>query len=50
MLDNYEANPGPMDVGIYVIYPANRRGSVKVKAFIELLTEQLSSHPGVMEK
>lgn len=41
MLDDFEVNPGSMDVGIYAMYPANRRGSVKVKAFIDLLIETL---------
>jgi len=49
LLEDYEANPGAMEVGIHAMYPANRRGSVKVKAFIDLLMEQLSAHPGVVE-
>lgn len=44
LLDDFEVNPGPMDVGIFAMYPANRRGSVKVKALIDLLIEHLSSH------
>ena len=49
LLEDYEANPGAMEVGIHAMYPANRRGSVKVKAFIDLLMEQLSAHPGVVD-
>lgn len=43
ILADHVANPGPMDVGLYALYPINRRGSVKVKAFIELLAEHLAA-------
>src|SRR5450830_1238262 len=43
VLADYQANPGSMDVGLYAMYPANRRGSVKVKAFVDLLAEQLQT-------
>ncbi|MBB3214704.1 DNA-binding transcriptional LysR family regulator [Herbaspirillum sp. Sphag1AN] len=39
VLDTYRANPGPMDVGVYAMYPASRRGSAKVKAFLDLPTQ-----------
>ncbi|WDZ94997.1 LysR family transcriptional regulator [Herbaspirillum sp. WKF16] len=49
VLGEFEANPGAMDVGMFAMYPANRRGSVKVKAFIDLLIEQLAAHPGIAD-
>lgn len=42
ILANYIANPGPMDVGLYALYPTNRRGSVKVRVFIDLLAKHLA--------
>jgi DNA-binding transcriptional LysR family regulator len=41
VLDGYQANPGDMDVGIYAVYAANRRGSSKIRAFTDLLTQAL---------
>jgi DNA-binding transcriptional LysR family regulator len=41
VLGAYQANPGEMDVGIYAVYAANRRGSAKIKAFTDLLAEAL---------
>jgi len=41
VLADYQANPGAMDVGLYAMYPVNRRGSIKVRAFVDLLAEQL---------
>lgn len=43
VLADYQANPGSMDVGLYAMYPVNRRGSVKVKAFVDLLAEHLQA-------
>jgi DNA-binding transcriptional LysR family regulator len=43
VLENYQANPGAMDIGLYAMYQANRRGSLKVKAFIDMLEEQLDA-------
>jgi DNA-binding transcriptional LysR family regulator len=42
LLDGYEVNPGPMDVGLYALYQANRRGSGKVRAFVDLLAEHMT--------
>ncbi len=43
VLAEYDANPGAMDVGLFAIYQANRRGSAKIKAFIDLLESALGS-------
>jgi DNA-binding transcriptional LysR family regulator len=37
VLSQYQANPGEMDVGIYAVYPANRRGASKIRVFTDLL-------------
>lgn len=37
VLGEYQANPGEMDVGIYALYPANRRGASKIRAFTDML-------------
>jgi DNA-binding transcriptional LysR family regulator len=42
VLADYEVNPGPMDVGLYALYQANRRGSQKIHAFVELLAARLA--------
>jgi DNA-binding transcriptional LysR family regulator len=42
VLEAYEVNPGPMDVGLYALYQANRRGSQKIRVFIDLLAEHLA--------
>lgn len=41
VLADYQANPGDMDVGIYAVYPANRRGASKLRAFTDLLAAAL---------
>jgi len=41
VLAGYRANPGAMDVGLLAIYQANRRGSAKIRAFVELLESAL---------
>lgn len=41
VLAGYQANPGAMDVGLYAMYQANRRGSAKVKAFVDMLEARL---------
>ncbi len=41
VIEDFRANPGPMDVGLLAIYQANRRGSSKIRAFIELLETAL---------
>jgi DNA-binding transcriptional LysR family regulator len=43
VLDRYEANPGKMNVDIYAVYPANRRGSSKIKAFADMLETALAA-------
>jgi DNA-binding transcriptional LysR family regulator len=45
VLERYQSNPGDMNVGIHAVYQANRRGSSKVKAFIDALDAALST-PG----
>ena len=42
VLADYDVNPGPMDVGLHALYQANRRGSHKIHAFVDLLAEQLA--------
>lgn len=42
VLSGYEANPGQMDIGIYAVYPASRRGSAKIRLLIDLLQVALS--------
>jgi DNA-binding transcriptional LysR family regulator len=42
VLDQYDINPGPMDVGVYGLYPASRRGSAKIKAVLDLLAAALA--------
>ncbi|NVM76684.1 DNA-binding transcriptional LysR family regulator [Duganella sp. SG902] len=41
VLADYQANPGDMDVGIYAVYPANRRGAAKIRAFTDMLAATL---------
>jgi DNA-binding transcriptional LysR family regulator len=43
VLADYQANPGEMDVGIYAVYPANRRGASKIRAFTDLLAGALQN-------
>jgi len=43
VLEDYDVNPGPMDVALYALYQANRRGSQKIRAFVDLLSEHLDS-------
>jgi DNA-binding transcriptional LysR family regulator len=42
VLSEYQANPGEMDVGIYAVYPANRRGASKIRVFTDLLAAALT--------
>ncbi|TFW19242.1 LysR family transcriptional regulator [Duganella callida] len=42
VLPDYQANPGEMDVGIYAVYPANRRGASKIRVFTDLLAGALA--------
>lgn len=41
VLADYDANPGSMEVALHALYPANRRGSRKIRAFVDLLAEHL---------
>ncbi|WP_296946739.1 LysR family transcriptional regulator [uncultured Massilia sp.] len=43
VLQDYQVNPGPMDVGLYALYQANRRGSRKIRVFVDLLAEHLQA-------
>ncbi|MDB5934130.1 MAG: HTH-type transcriptional regulator DmlR [Massilia sp.] len=43
VLEQYEINPGPMEVGVYGLYPASRRGSAKVKAVLDMLAAALAA-------
>lgn len=36
------SQPGQMDIGIYAVYPASRRGSAKIRLLIDLLQAALS--------
>jgi DNA-binding transcriptional LysR family regulator len=42
VLDGYDVNPGPMDVALHALYQANRRGSQKIRVFVDLLSEHLA--------
>ena len=42
VLPAWEANPGPMDVALHALYQKNRRGSHKIRAFVELLAAHLT--------
>jgi len=42
VLPGYRVNPGPMDVGLYALYPASRRNSPKIRAFVDLLAAHLA--------
>jgi len=41
VMDEYEINPGPMDVAIHAVYQENQRGSHKIRAFVDLLAAHL---------
>jgi DNA-binding transcriptional LysR family regulator len=42
VLPGYRVNPGSMDVGLYALYPASRRNSTKIRAFVDLLAGHLA--------
>ncbi|WP_312513665.1 LysR substrate-binding domain-containing protein [Massilia sp.] len=42
VMGDYQVNPGPMDVGLHALYPASRRGSHKIRVFVDLLAEHLA--------
>jgi DNA-binding transcriptional LysR family regulator len=48
VLPDHEANPGQMDIGIYAVYPASRRGSAKIRLLVDLLQVALSGVPAVV--
>lgn len=41
VLTDYQVNPADMDVGIYAVYPANRRGAAKIQVFTDMLAAGL---------
>jgi DNA-binding transcriptional LysR family regulator len=41
VMEEYAVNPGPMDVAMHAVYQENRRGSQKIRAFVELLAQHL---------
>lgn len=41
LLADFESNPGPMDVGVFAVYQPSRRGSGKVRAFVDFIAERL---------
>ena len=41
VLTGYQVNPADMDVGIYAVYPANRRGAKKIQVFTDMLAAAL---------
>lgn len=41
VLDDYDANPGPMDVTVHALYQPSGRGSKKIGAFLDLLAAHL---------
>ena len=43
VLPDYDVNPGLMDVALYALYQANRRGSRKIKVFVDLLAQQMAA-------
>ncbi|MDB5991964.1 MAG: DNA-binding transcriptional regulator, LysR family [Herbaspirillum sp.] len=43
VLTQYHVNPGAMEIGIYAMYASNRRGSTKVKCFVDMLGETLQA-------
>lgn len=42
VLAGYQINPGPMDVGLHALYQSNRRGSQKIRMFVDMLAEHLA--------
>jgi DNA-binding transcriptional LysR family regulator len=46
VLTDYQVNPAEMDVGIYAVYPANRRGATKIQVFTNMLAASLDLATG----
>jgi DNA-binding transcriptional LysR family regulator len=42
VLADYQVNPGLMDVGLHALYQANRRGSQKIRMFVDMLADYLA--------
>lgn len=42
VMPGYRVNPGAMDVRLYALYPASRRNSAKIRAFVDLLADHLA--------
>ena len=45
LLPDWDANPAPFDTGIHALYLANRKASLKVRAFIDFLVEHFGRPP-----
>lgn len=42
VLAEYQVNPGVMDVGLHALYQSNRRGSQKIRMFVDMLAAYLA--------
>ena len=42
VLPDYQVNPGLMDVGLHALYQSNRRGSQKIRVFVDMLADYLA--------
>jgi DNA-binding transcriptional LysR family regulator len=42
VLADYQVNPGVMDVGLHALYQSNRRGSQKIRMFVDMLAAYLA--------
>jgi DNA-binding transcriptional LysR family regulator len=42
VLAGYQVNPGAMDVGMHALYQSNRRGSHKIRIFVDMLADHLA--------
>jgi len=43
VMDEYQVNPGEMDVEIYAVYQVNRRGAAKIRVFTDMLAAALEN-------
>jgi DNA-binding transcriptional LysR family regulator len=48
VLPDYQVNPTSMDVGLYALYQSNRRGSQKIRVFVDLLAGHLAGRDTAM--
>ncbi len=46
LFSDYQAGAGPADTAVHALYQANRRGSLKVRAFIDMLAAHLAAVQG----